>query len=316
MPTRILVAAPGFEQHVIDECLQHNISCTQLGDALYSTEDTQARLAWPLCIWHDAQTVRIDSIGHAAKILRELAPYWSFYPLNNVRRCQLIQDKLLKIKDKPFAYSPDKRLKSRGAFCLIDEHTMLYSHQLNKPYVDGIIPFEADRVNPPARAYLKIWEALTLLQEHPVVGEKVVELGAAPGAWTWCLADLGADCHSVDRAPLDPRIEELPNVFHRQCDAFALKPEDEMADWLCSDLICYPDRLIQMINEWLEHGHCQNYIITIKFQGDTDFESIKILQEIPNSWLIHLYNNKHEVTFIKHPNIQSNQMGPWQPHSR
>ena len=261
MPKRVLVAAPGFEQHIIDECLQQGISCTHIGEQLYTTDDLATNLAWSLCIWDDVQEIRIESIGHAAKVLRESGPYWSFYPLNNVRRCQLIQDKLLKIKDKPFAYNPEKRLKARGAFCLLDEHTMLYARSLNKPYVDGIIPYEADRVNPPARAYLKIWESLTLLQDQPKPGEKVLELGAAPGAWTWCFAALGAECHSVDRAPLDPRIDSLPNVHHRQCDAFALKPEDEMADWLCSDLICYPDRLIQMINEWLEHGHCQKYII-------------------------------------------------------
>ncbi len=310
---QILVAAPGFEDKLLAELAIHGISHERIGDLLFEVADDCPPLSWPINQWLNAERLPIDSIGHAAKLLRERGPYWQCFELNHLRRCQLIQDKLLKVKNKEFAYPPPKALKPMGAYCLIDENTLLCAAACTRPFASGIIPFEQDRVNPPARAYLKIWEALTLLQHAPQTGEKVLELGAAPGAWTWCLAKTGAEVHSVDRAELENGIDQLANVHHRQCDAFALKPEDEMADWLCSDLICYPERLIEMIQEWLEHGHCLNYIITIKFQGETDFEAIKQLQAIPNSWLVHLFNNKHEVCFIKHPSISGNSMPAWAP---
>jgi 23S rRNA (cytidine2498-2'-O)-methyltransferase len=310
---QIVVAAPGYEDRLRAELQMRQLTYEPLHDQLFQIEDTAIPLAWAVNQWFDVERLTIDSIGHAAKLLRERGPYWNYFPLGHMRRCELIQDKLLKIKNKPFAWPSPKPLKPRGAFALLDEQTLLCSAHCSRPFVDGIIPFEHDRVQPPARAYLKIWEALTLLQDQPAANETVLELGAAPGAWTWALAKTGARINSVDRAALENGIDALPNVFHRQCDAFALKPEEEMSDWLCSDLICYPERLIEMIQCWLAHGHCQKYVITIKFQGDTDFTAIDALQQIPDSWLIHLSNNKHEVCFIKHPKIRGNIMPAWQP---
>ena len=39
--------------------------------------------------------------------------------------------------------------------------------------------------------------------------------------------------------------------------------------------------------------------VTIKFKGDCDFDIIKKLLMIPDSKIIHLYQNKNEVTWIR-----------------
>lgn len=308
---QMLVAAAEYADRLTAELEHKQLGYERIAETLFQVDDATPPVAWSVNRWLNVERLHIDSIGHAAGLLRERGPYWQYVPLSHVRRCQLIQDKLLKLRHKPFAWPSPKPLKACGAFCLLDEHTMLCSAACTRPFVDGVMPFKQDRVNPPARAYLKIWEALTLLRDQPSADETVLELGAAPGAWTWALAKTGAQINSVDRAGLENGIAELPNVQHRQCDAFALKPADEMADWLCSDLICYPQRLIELIHAYLEHGHTHTFVIIIKFQGETDFDAISALEAIPDSWLLHLYNNKHEVCFIKHPKIRGNHMPPW-----
>ena len=62
---------------------------------------------------------------------------------------------------------------------------------------------------PPNRAYLKLWEALTLAANMPDgrmprPGELCLDLGSSPGGWSWVLQKLGARVISVDKAPLDP----------------------------------------------------------------------------------------------------------------
>ena len=311
MDGRILVAAPNYEQQLIDELQHRQLAFERLHDGLFHCQDTDTALIWPVCEWYGLEQLICASIGDAAKQLRARGPYWDHMVIEHARRSQLIQDKLLKLKYKAFRFPSEKSFKAKGAFCLLDNNALLLAQRCSRPFVDGQFPFEQDRVNPPARAYLKIWEALSLLDVHPQPSERVLELGAAPGAWTWCLAELGAEVYSIDRAPLDPRIDALANVHHQQGDAFSSTLHQEEWDWICSDLICYPKRLIELIEASLDKNPDQKMIITIKFQGATDFAAVDRLQQIPHSWLIHLFHNKNEVCFIHHPKISSLQMGPW-----
>lgn len=311
MPLTAYIAATSYEAQLAHELsLHYESSCIEkLSERLFIIDGDIRPIAWAVNSWFDVERVTIESIGHAAKLLRERGPYWSPHACNHTRRCQLIADKLLRIKDRTLDFPSKKKLRNRGAFCLIDETHMLCSTHTSRPFADGAAIFNQDHDNPPARAYLKIWESLTLLQQMPGPNDCVLEMGAAPGAWTWCLANLGAEVHSIDKAPLDERIDNMPNVHHRIGSAFAIEPADEKNSWLFSDIICYPERLVSMLERWLADGHCQYYNITIKFQGESDYQAIQTLQNIPNSWLIHLHNNKNEVTWIKTPQITSNIFG-------
>jgi 23S rRNA (cytidine2498-2'-O)-methyltransferase len=113
------------------------------------------------------------------------------------------------------------------------------------------------------------------------------------------LQGLGAQVIAVDKAPLAPHIASLPNVRYVQQSAFALKPSEiGRVDWLFSDIICYPERLLRLVREWRESGLVRNMICTLKFQGETDFKTTESFLEIAGSTAIHLYNNKHEITWI------------------
>jgi 23S rRNA (cytidine2498-2'-O)-methyltransferase len=172
-----------------------------------------------------------------------------------------------------------------------------------------VAEFEEDRSGPPSRAYLKLWEALTLAFPPgragalPGPGAKCLDAGASPGGWTWALARLGAAVCAVDRAPLESRIAALPGVSFIKHDAFTLKPEDiGPIDWLFCDAACYPPRLFRWIEKWLASGLCKNYVCTIKMQGavdSADFVTPRLFAAIPDSRVIHLYHNKHELSWIK-----------------
>ena len=57
---------------------------------------------------------------------------------------------------------------------------------------------------------------------------------------------------AVDKAPLDPAVAAMPGVTVRQESAFGLAPEP--ADWLFSDVIAYPERLLALVQRWIARG--------------------------------------------------------------
>jgi 23S rRNA (cytidine2498-2'-O)-methyltransferase len=139
------------------------------------------------------------------------------------------------------------------------------------------------------------------MPERPQAGELCLDLGASPGGWSFVLHKLGARVLSVDKAALDPRVADLPGITHRCESAFALDPRAVgPVDWLFSDIVCYPKRLLALVQKWREAGTVGRFVCTIKFQGATDFDAMRAFAAIPGSRLLHLHHNKHELTWV-HP---------------
>ncbi len=180
---------------------------------------------------------------------------------------------------------------------LLDEHTLLASPLCSSRAQHGEFLFEEDK-SPPSRAYLKLWEAFTRMGKWPKIGERVLEIGASPGSWTWVLQQLHADVIAVDRAPLDPLIAKNMKTTFMKRDAFTLTPHDlPPLDWICSDVICYPEKLLSWLEPWLTQKI--NFVCTLKFQGSDGYAVVKEFEKIEGSEIVHLYHNKHELTFIK-----------------
>jgi 23S rRNA (cytidine2498-2'-O)-methyltransferase len=86
----------------------------------------------------------------------------------------------------------------------------------------------------------------------------------------------------------------------RRESAFALDPRAlGPVDWLFSDVVCYPARLLALVERWLKAGTCRRFVCTLKFQGATDHETARRFAAIPRSRLLHLHHNKHELTWLK-----------------
>ncbi|MBI1214342.1 MAG: hypothetical protein GC185_00820 [Alphaproteobacteria bacterium] len=256
-------------------------------------------LVWAENTWRNPQYIEISSIGDAAKKLRAIQRNWAHYPHDFHRRSRLIGEKLPHVSAKPLKFptpAPDAPL---GSWTLVKENLLLAAADCSAPVPNGAYVFEEDKEGPPSRAYLKLWEALTRAGKLPGPGDKCLDLGSAPGGWTWVLQKLSAEVVSVDKAPLAPEVEVLPGVTHLEQSAFALDPaEVGPVDWLFSDIICYPERLLRLVQAWRESGLVKNFVTTIKFQGDTDYKTTQNFLEISGSRAMHLYNNKHEITWI------------------
>lgn len=271
-------------------------------DRLVIAKGTQQPSYWSQNIWLKPEIIKFESIKDASEKLLGLGKLWSLYSFKLHRRASLIQDKLPRLRQKPltFPHKFTQELKPIGSWTLLDENTILAAPNCTSPYPNGDLFFVEDHINPPSRAYLKLFEALTRIQRWPDNNSRCLELGASPGGWTWVLDLLGAHVVAVDRSPLADPLMRKKNIEFRKGDAFSITPNDfGTCHWLLSDLICYPDKLYDYVMSWLESGKCQNFICTLKFQGSEHYGAIEKFARIPNSQIVHLTHNKHELTWIK-----------------
>lgn len=268
--------------------------------SLVVEDDPAAFQPWAQQTWRAPRIVPIRSITDAARILREHGQTWVRYSWNFHRRMTLIQDQLPHIKTEQFSFGEPISGKKMGSWTLLDRDTLLFSSDTDIPFPLGIIPFNENRSDPPSRAYLKLWEAFTRFQQQPKPGEICMDLGASPGGWTWVLAEIGANVVAVDKAPLAENLMKRSSVSFHHGSAFAMQPRDVGAiDWIFSDIICYPKRLLTFVQRWLESGLCKNFLCTLKFQGDDQYDIVKEFKAIPGSQIIHLNHNKHELTWFR-----------------
>jgi 23S rRNA (cytidine2498-2'-O)-methyltransferase len=256
--------------------------------------------AWAANVWLDPQEIRVASISDAAAKLRAIQRNWTVYAPVLYRRAMLIREQLPKVSARPLVFETPAPIAPLGSWTLLDAGTVLASPRCTSPFPNGEVRFVEDHAGPPSRAYLKLWEALTLIGCRPGTGEICLDLGSSPGGWSWALQQIGTRVISVDKAPLAARVARLPGIEHRLDSAFALDPRAVgRVDWLFSDVVCYPARLLALIEHWLEAGTCRNFVCTIKFQGETDHQIARRFAAIPGSQLRHLFHNKHELTWSK-----------------
>jgi 23S rRNA (cytidine2498-2'-O)-methyltransferase len=307
LPGRVFQAVDGFEDHLRFELGALGVKWDEIWGSLYyaagfSGEGPQ--VFWNRNVWLEPFRLEFDSISEAAAVLRGIQRNWVPALFTQYRRGALIASKLPALPVKPRSFPWLVPESPMGSWTLLDPHTMIASAVCESPFPGGAIVFEEDREGPPSRAYLKLWEALTRSRKWPKSGDRCLDAGASPGGWTWALAGLGAEVIAVDRSPLEDRILALPGVSFLKHDAFTLKPEDiGPVDWLCCDVICYPQRLYEWIEKWLASGLCGNFVCTIKMQGDAEelrrgLDITRQFAAIPGSTVTHLFHNKHELTWI------------------
>ena len=307
----LFLAFPEMKDVLLSELrdrLKANIETrVEYGDLIY-LPDYNIDLArvpyWARNCLLDAFKLTFNSIGEAAGALKKIQGMWAPYQFTCFRRATLLQNKLPHINLKPRKFPLEVPETPIGMYTLLDENTLVAASQTTSDLPAGALEFEEDHMNPPSRAYLKIQESLTMARhifrvQLPHAGSKCFEAGACPGGWTWVLTNLGAQVLAVDRTELVPELMQNPLVEFKTHDAFTLTPQElGQFDWVFSDVICYPERLLEWVNAWLDSGNARNMICTIKMQGDIDWNVVAKFAAIPNSRVLHLNYNKHELTWI------------------
>lgn len=293
------LAPVDFEQDLETELTLMGIEIKSRHERLFLCVGPAQDVVFAQDTWKNVEILPYTSISNAAELLKSRARRWSHYSLSHHRRAELILDKVPTAKIKKYNFLEEIPKTSIGVFSLLSESEIIISPETTCPLPFGEIHFNEDKINPPSRAYLKLWELFTLYGYKPEPGMKTIDVGSCPGGWTWVLQTIGTNVVSVDKAPLDPRIAALPNIEFKQESAFGLRPQHVgHLDWFFSDIICYPDKLLELVTRWMESGLVDNFACTIKFQKPTDFETLFKFKALPNSRVVHLSCNKHEVTWI------------------
>jgi 23S rRNA (cytidine2498-2'-O)-methyltransferase len=294
-----VLAPEGFRAETERELWRRQIRYLLKEGDFFLFEGEAQEIRWSQVTWRQVREIPFTSINDAVKKLRPEARVFEYLALQHRGRGKLIAEQLRAYKRKDIVF-PERLMmpEAVGAFTLLDDDKKAYfCRDFDRPDPLGIVKF-AESKAPPSRAYLKLWEAFCLNGNWPLPGEKTMDLGSCPGGWTWVLASLGAEVLSVDRAPLEPSIAAMKGVHFKKGDAFQVKPANASpADWLCSDVICAPEKLLELVKEWVEARAAEHFVCTLKFQGEADPAVVEEFARLGK--VVHLFHNKHELTFIR-----------------
>jgi 23S rRNA (cytidine2498-2'-O)-methyltransferase len=286
---------PGYESLLIEELKD----ITAIYGRLVLCTGSPQSVYWSQNIWFDPVFIEIQSIQDAAKSLRAIQRNWWPYTFQYFRRVALIEQQLPYISPKPLDFLQPLPSSPLGSWTLVGENMVLASAHCSSPMPHGEWHFKEDRINPPSRAYLKLWEFFTRFQIYPSKTDVCLDLGASPGGWTFVLAALAEQVIAYDRSPLAPQIMDSTNVTFIKGDAFKVKianhPE---VTWVFSDVVCFPDKLYAFIQNLLRDFPEKKYVFTIKFQGTNHRDLVPYFAKLPGQ-LVHLSHNKHELTWFK-----------------
>ncbi|MEY4511021.1 MAG: hypothetical protein RLZZ450_3143 [Pseudomonadota bacterium] len=158
----------------------------------------------------------------------------------------------------------------------------------------------------PSRAARKLEEALAWLGVEPGAGELCVDLGAAPGGWTYVLADRRARVIAVDPANLKPEILAMKGVQHVKQSAFNYKPDAEV-DWLFCDMAWRPLEAAALLAKWGRNRWARMVVANIKLPMTKKAEIVARVRHIlatEGDWkhirVRQLYHDRDEITLSAH----------------
>jgi len=266
-----------------------NVLASQLADFfLESLRGERIDAAWP-CVF---QTVpEVVGLGRRASGVEKAFG-------------ELLRKKLNRIAKLAAPDLPRSAGKVRGLFVFFADFGRVFASR--EAWLGGQRRM-ADDDAAPSRSYLKVEEAYIVLGREPATGETVVDLGAAPGGWSYSAAKRGAKVIAVDNGPLKGGALNHPLIEHRLEDAFKYAPVGLTHDWLFCDLVEEPHHVMQNIaGPWLAHRWCRRFVINLKF-GHVD--AIALLREIrapespfsrhaQNVRIRHLYHDREEFTVV------------------
>lgn len=189
----------------------------------------------------------------------------------------------------------------------------------NSPWPLGIprlkMPPEA-----PSRSTLKLEEAfLTLLtadeREKLLSGQNsAVDLGAAPGGWTWQLVSRGVKTTCVDNGDLDPTIARHHLVTHLRENALDWTPPRRV-DWVVCDVVEKPRLIADLMIRWITRDDAKRAMFNLKLPMKKRYhEVITLIAHIQQSCekkgtpvgvrCRQLYHDREEVTMYVYPTMR------------
>ncbi|MFI8737240.1 23S rRNA (cytidine(2498)-2'-O)-methyltransferase RlmM [Ectopseudomonas toyotomiensis] len=164
----------------------------------------------------------------------------------------------------------------------------------------------------PSRSTLKLEEAWHHFipreqwDQRLAPGMTAVDLGAAPGGWTWQLVNREIRVTAVDNGPMAESLMYSGFVVHQRADGFTFRPRHPV-HWMVCDIVEKPARTAAMIETWLGEGLCREAVVNLKLPMKQRYAEVRRLLDRIESGLVErgmkvsigckqLYHDREEVT--------------------
>jgi 23S rRNA C2498 (ribose-2'-O)-methylase RlmM len=158
----------------------------------------------------------------------------------------------------------------------------------------------------PCRSYLKLEEAFDIMGKSPRKGDRVVDLGASPGGWSYAFLKRGCEVLAVDRGPMQipDRHSSGGRVRHMRVDGVGFHPprEWDQVDWLACDMLVPPGATMGLLRRWLEEGRVRRFVVNFKMPQQHPDPILEPIEEMLNGIprlrfrIRQLYHDRREVT--------------------
>lgn len=167
----------------------------------------------------------------------------------------------------------------------------------------------------PSRSTLKLEEAIQLFMspsQQRVCFQKgmtAVDLGACPGGWTFQLVSRGIHVEAIDNGAMAESLMATGLVKYQAADGFKYQPLDGHVDWLVCDMIEKPERVAQLMTDWLCSRKATSTIFNLKLPMKQRFQTVTALisfiidalneRQIKHQLSAkHLYHDRDEITVM------------------
>ena len=164
----------------------------------------------------------------------------------------------------------------------------------------------------PSRSTLKLAEAiLTFLSPDEQKsslrpGLTAVDLGAAPGGWSWQLVSRGLRVTAIDNGPIAASVLATGLIKHLRTDGLTWRPK-KAVDWMVCDMVEQPSRIAPVMADWLATGRCRRSIFNLKLPMKKRHEEVERCRNLIDQRMRaaglkyvlrikHLYHDREEVT--------------------
>lgn len=162
----------------------------------------------------------------------------------------------------------------------------------------------------PSRSTLKLEEAWLQFLSHKQqeselkAGMHAVDLGAAPGGWTWQFVNRSIRVAAIDNGPMNDELMDSGIVEHLMEDGFTYWPQKKV-DWLVCDMVEQPIRIASLMVKWVSEGKADRALFNLKLPMKKRYPEVQkcfalIAEKMGDTpyqiQAKHLYHDREEIT--------------------
>lgn len=166
----------------------------------------------------------------------------------------------------------------------------------------------------PSRSTLKLDEAFkqfltsTQRQHYLQEGMSAVDLGAAPGGWSYQFVRRNIRVFAVDNGPVDDELMATGLVTHVREDGFRYQPPHPV-DWLVCDMVEQPQKVADLMAVWVKQRRARFALFNLKLPMkkryshiEECFDGIRQVMDDERYSLAakQLYHDREEITVLLH----------------